>query len=172
MKKLLLILSLIICFSCDSTSEIVTVKGLYQIEVPSGMTSNLDIYPNASLGYANLSSEKYLIVLDESKSKWIDVLIEMGMNDKEYMSEYISYLSGAMEDSLNSTSSLSDVSLNDSTSATLMEISGTSEGIDVIWNTLFIEGKDNLYQISFWTLKGMDGNMDELLSAAKTFKEL
>ena len=172
MKKLLLILSLVICFSCDSTSEIVTVKGLYQIEVPSGMTPNLDLNPNASLGYANLSYEKYLIVLDESKSEWIDVIIEMGMNDQDYMSEYVSFLSDQISDNFNTTYRLSDVYLNDSTSATLMEINVLYEETDTIWNTLFIEGKYNLYQISFWAPKERDGNIDELLNAAKTFKEL
>ena len=67
----------------------------------------------------------------------------------------------------------SNIYLNDySRAAKLFEISGIVDGVDVIWNTIYFEGEDNLYQICYWTLTGRDYNMVELMNFAKTFREL
>ena len=174
MKKLLFILIFPFFIACSLEDKIITIDNLYQIEIPKGMTSMPGIMGNddASAQYGNVFSEKYLMVINESKSEWIDLLIEENLNNKEYMSEYISFLSESMEDSFNSTHSLSDVYLNDSTPGKLFEIKGIIDGVDLIWNVIFVEGEDNLYQIAFWTSKGNEKKIVQLLSAAKTFKEL
>jgi hypothetical protein len=171
MKKILII-ALIFLFSCNQEPELITIDNLYQIEIPFGMIPLTWIMDNedASLQYGNIFSEKYLMIVNESKSDWINFTKE-----SNYFEEYISSLSEDMIDSFNINNNkhtLSDIYLNDSTAGKLFETNGNIEGISVIWNVIFIEGEDNLYQICFWTLKGGESKINELLSVAKTFKEI
>lgn len=129
-----------------------------------GLMGNED----ASLQYANIFSEKYLMIINESKSEWINLIEE-----SNYFEEYISSLSEGFIESFDyNKHTLSDIYLNDSTAGKLFEINGNIDGISGIWNVILIEGEDNLYQICFWTLKGGESKINELLSIAKTFKEI
>ena len=67
---------------------------------------------------------------------------------------------------------ISNIYLDNSEPAKLFEISGVFDGIDIDWNVIYFEGENNLYQIFYWTLAGRDSNMNELRSAAETFREL
>ncbi len=165
MKKLLFII-VFTFFSCDSEPKLVTYQNLYQIEVPGDMRT-YEINSDASLQYVHLIKEKYLMIIHESKSELIDLV-----SGSDYFDQYVDFLKEDMESTFNSLGSISDVYLDDSSTGKLLKIRGTSEGVDIVWNTIYLEGKDNLYQICFWTLQGREYHMDELLLAAKTFREL
>ena len=169
MKKLILLLLLIpLAFSCNSEPEIVTVDGIYEIEMPGDMTPMYTfLNEDASLQYSNLFSEKYLMIIHENKSEWIDLV-----GQENYFMEYVNYLSDGLETSYGKNGYISDIYLNNSKSAKLFEINGIVDGVDVIWNTIYFEGEDNLYQIAYWTVAGRDNNMVELMNVVKTFREL
>tara|TARA_B000000441_G_scaffold70867_1_gene47778 strand:- start:1371 stop:1883 length:513 start_codon:yes stop_codon:yes gene_type:complete len=170
MKKLILFFIIPLIFSCSSEPEIVTVEGLYQIELPGDMTPIASGVMNedASLQYANLISEKYLMIIHEDKSEFINIF-----GEENYFDTYVDFLTNALETNYGEDGYTSNIYLNDySRAAKLFEISGIVDGVDIIWNTIYFEGEDNLYQICYWTLTGRDYNMVELMNFAKTFREL
>ena len=146
MKKLILLLLLIpLVFSCNSEPKIVTVDGIYEIEMPGDMTPMYTfLNEDASLQYSSLLSEKYLMIIHENKSEWIDLV-----GRENYFMQYVNYLSDGLETSYDESGYISDIYLNNSKSAKLFEISGIVDGVDVIWNTIYFEGEDNLYQIAY-----------------------
>ena len=169
MRKILTI-ALLFLFTCNQESKLISVDNIYQIEIPFGMISMPVLMGNedASLQYANILSEKYLMVIHESKSEWINL-----EKESNYFEQYVSFLSKDLIESFNNNKhTLSDIYLNDSTAGKLFKTNGNINGIDLIWNVIFVEGDYNLYQTCFWTLKGGENKINELLSVAKTFKEI
>ena len=166
MKKLILLFTFTLLFSCTSEPETVTVDRLYQIEIPGDMISTV-LNEEASLQYANVFSEKYLMVIHENKSEWIDLV-----GQENYFMQYVNLLTEDLETSYGESGYISNIYLDNSEPAKLFEISGVFDGIDIDWNVIYFEGENNLYQIFYWTLAGRDSNMNELRSAAETFREL
>ena len=107
------------------------------------------------------------MIIHENKSEWIDLV-----GQENYFMQYVNYLSDGLETSYGKNGYISDIYLNNSKSAKLFEINGIVDGVDVIWNTIYFEGEDNLYQIAYWTVAGRDNNMVELMNVVKTFREL
>ena len=156
-------------FSC-STSEpqLISVSDIYQIEVPGDMSPKNDLNEEASLAYANLFKEKYLIIIHEEKYEFMEV---MKIMKNEVLEEFTKIIAQRYEESFSSVANVSDLSFNGLIGKKI-EISGNFEGIPLVWHTVLIEGEDYLYQICFWTLKNREKHMEQLFNSAKTFNEL
>jgi len=166
MKKILFLSALFIT-TCNSEPKLISYEDLYEIELPGDMTPMTSmINDDASIQYANLFKEKYFMIIHENKSDWIGYV-----GEEDYFGKYVEDLINSIEDSFNGLSKTKNITLNGSTNGVLLEIEGKIDGIKIIWNTIFVEGKSNLYQLCFWTLINRDYNMDELLLSAKTFRE-
>lgn len=166
MRKLI-ILSAFLILACNSEPKLITFEDVYQIELPGDMSSTMELNEDASLEYSNIIKEKYLIIIHESKEDWKNIV-----GETDYLKKYLNYISENFETTFNSLAQIKNITLNESTVGTLVEIKGETEGIEIIWNTIVVEGESNIYQISYWTLGDMEYKMEELFVAAKTFREL
>jgi len=166
MRKLIILLTFLI-LACNSEPKLVTFEDVYQIELPGDMSSSTELNEDASLEYSNIFKEKYLIIIHESKEDWKKIV-----GETDYLKKYLNYISENFETSFNSLAQIKNITLNESTKGALVEIKGETEGIEIIWNTIVVEGESNIYQISYWTLGDMEYKMEELFVAAKTFREL
>ncbi|MEJ6623706.1 MAG: hypothetical protein QNL28_04485 [Flavobacteriaceae bacterium] len=166
MRKLI-ILSALLILACNSEPKLITFEDVYQIELPGDMSSSIELNEDASLEYSNIIKEKYLIIIHESKEDWKNIV-----GETDYLKKYLNYISENFETTFNSLAQIKNITLNESTVGTLVEIKGKTEGIEIIWNTIVVEGESNIYQISYWTLGDMEYKMEELFAAAKTFREL
>ena len=156
--------------SC-STSEpqLISVSDIYQIEVPGDMSVTDMNNEDASLQYANLFKEKYLMIIHEDKYEFMEAF---KIVKKEVFEEFTNIVVQGHEESFNSVANLSDISFNGLIGKKI-EIDGKIEGIHIVWHAVLIEGEDYLYQICFWTLKGRENkHMEQLFHSAKTFNEL
>lgn len=172
--RIQVIITFFICtFLSCSTSEpkLITVSDIYQIEVPGDMsTMTTNINEEASLQYANLSKEKYLMIIHEDKYDFMETL-EI-VNQSNIMQEFTNIMVQHYEESFNSVANAYDITFN-GLLAKKIEITGTLEGIPLVWHTVLIEGEEYLYQICFWTLKSReDKHMQQLFNSAKTFIEV
>jgi len=166
MKKLL-ILSALFIIACNSEPKLISYENLYEIELPGDMTPmTSEINGDASIQYANLFKEKYFMIIHESKSDLIGYL-----GEEDYFGKFVEVKTNSIEDSFNGLSKTKNITLNGSTNGVMLEIEGKIDDSKIIWNTIFVEGKSNLYQLCFWTLINRDYNMDELLLSARTFRE-
>ena len=156
--------------SC-STSEpqLISVSDIYQIEVPGDMSVTDMNNEDASLQYANLFKEKYLMIIHEDKYEFMEAF---KIVKKEVFEEFTNIVVQGYEESFNSVANVSDISFNGLIGKKI-EIDGKIEGIHLVWHAVLIEGEDYLYQICFWTLKGRENkHMEQLFHSAKTFNEL
>ena len=118
MKKLILLFIIPLLFSCNSEPEIVTVDDIYEIEMPGDMTPMYTfLNEDASLQYSSVFSEKYIMIIHENKSEWIDVV-----GRQNYFMQYVNLLSDGLETNYGKSGYISDIYLNNSKSAKLFEI--------------------------------------------------
>ena len=85
MKKIIssLIVVLFLC-SCDQFSnepKVIPINNQYTLTVPSYMSKNESLHDEASLQYANLFKEFYVIVIDEPKTEFSSALIDNLLTD-------------------------------------------------------------------------------------------
>ena len=155
--------------SC-STSEpqLISVSDIYQIEVPGDMSAT-DMSEDASLQYANLFKEKYLMIIHEDKYEFMEAF---KIVKKEVFEEFTNIIVQRYEENYNRVANVSDISFNGLIGKKI-EIDGKIEGLHIVWHAVLIEGEDYLYQICFWTLKSRENkHMEQLFHSAKTFNEL
>ena len=155
-------------YSCSTNEpQLISVSNLYKIEIPSDMSPmTTDINEDASLQYANLFKEKYLMIIHEDKREFMEVMeIE---DQRKVFKEFVNTAVQGYEESLNSVANIYNLSFN-GLAGKKIEIDGVFDDIDIVWHSVLIEGEENLYQICFWTLKGRENrNMEQLFNSKYT----
>jgi hypothetical protein len=157
MKQITLALLFLLTLSaCRNQPKVktVTIKNQYSIEVPEPFTKIPELNGDASLEYGNLSDEFFVIVIDESKSEFEDV-IQNGDKGATYQANLDDYtgivIEGLKENMTNyKISSITDTVIN-TLPARLVNISGYTEGVDIYFQYCFIEGRAHFYQVMTWT---------------------
>ncbi|MBL1280694.1 MAG: hypothetical protein COA33_010495 [Fluviicola sp.] len=144
----------------DDVSNTVTkeVGGLYSIDIPADLTITTSLNDDASLQYNNTYAEKYVIVIDEDKQNFIDVLKSLGAYDKdksladELADIQISSFGENM--TISSQSKVIETEIN-GMDVRLFAFDGYAPSIDQgisYWTGYFV-GEENLYTVMIWTLE-------------------
>ncbi|MCU0350150.1 MAG: hypothetical protein MUF43_04875 [Flavobacterium sp.] len=174
MKKILL-LALLTFYACDTSENTKTVsKKEYSLELPGFLSEGNDLNEEASLQYRNYFKEFYVIVIDESKSEFNNMVTE-----NEFLEEYSPDIEGYSQliiDNLETTVTFENQTLEDSKinglPTKILKFEGKYEDIDVYYQIAFIQSKKNYYQIMSWTLaekrQDYEPLMDKMMASFKT----
>ena len=185
MKKILLILISIIIISCSNDStELITLtidNNLYTIKLDGDMNRmrEQDANEDASLQYANIFKEKYIMIISEGSyymdNVWnnVDSLNVYGFDTTiSSFENYVNLLIEGLEYKFQSEANVSECSINGEF-AKKAQIDGFFNGYDISWTSFLIKGQHDFFQICVWTtLNNKLDNLSELEKMAKTFKEI
>ena len=180
MKKTLLILSLaIVLFACkqDSTTQTITIKKRYSLDLPNFLSVANHLHEDASLQYQNIFKEFYTIVIDEP-SKDFDEMIVNEPSLSDYYTANLEGYSNLIVDNMKVTvedgtfSEFTKTKINGNEARTI-SLEGTVEGIKVFYHLTFIKGKKQYYQIVNWTeLKRKEDHLQFMENISASFQEL
>jgi len=180
MKKTLSILSILfVLFACkeDTSTQTITIKKQYSIEIPDFLTAANHLHEDASLQYQNIFKEFYTIIIDES-SKEFNEMVTNEPNLTEFYSPDLEGYSNLIIDNMKVTiedgtySEFTQTKIN-GVDAKIISISGTVEDIKVFYHLTFIKGKKQYYQIVNWTeLKRKEDHLQSMENISASFKEL
>ena len=161
-----LIFTLIGCTT--SEPQLLSVDNIYQIELPSDMSPmTTEINMVASLQYANLFKEKYIMIIHEEKSE-VNEAFQYSID----LQKFTKIVVQGYEESFNCVANISDISI-DGFNGNMVKMDGELDGINITWHAILIESKSYFYQICFWTLTNRKKkHMEGLFNSAKTFHEL
>lgn len=165
--------------SCDTTdgTRRVTINDEYSIELASHMKVATDLNDDASLQYADLEEELYIIVIDESTKEFRDAY----RNDKSWdpkltvAENYRKVQMASMKKTLKAMKgkpTLQKTSIS-RIPAEIVDFVGKVEGIEplIFYKIGFIESDGKLYMIMTWTLNDMRSRHNaEMTSMIKSFR--
>lgn len=160
MKKMtLLLLAAAALFSgCSVDDKTITVEDRYTLTIPGTMTE-VNVNADASLQYADMIKNLFVIVIDESKSELHTIIEDNDLTDK-YTTDLDGYVTLIL-------SQIKDV-FTDATQGPILEteinglpartttLSGNTSGVDLYYYLSFVEGADNYYQVMTWTASNME----------------
>ena len=180
MKKIIpLLLVVLFLSSCDQFSnkpKVIPVNNKYTLTVPSYLSEYTSLNEEASLQYANLFKELYVVVIDEVKSNFNSALTENLLTDSYSLDldGYAKLILDNFELSMEEFSASSlDKTIINSMDARITTIEGSIEGIDVFYIFAAVEGKNNFYQILTWTLaEKKDDYKDKMQGIIRSIQEI
>lgn len=154
------------------------VANLYSVEIPSDLTISTSLNDQASLQYNNVYDEKYVIVIDENKEDFIDILKSLdeykeGDNLADELAN-IQISSFGESLTISNQSKVIETEIN-GMSARLFAFDGTIPGISesISYWTGYYVGKEVLYTVMAWTLQSGKSNFeDEANAILQSLKEL
>jgi len=140
----------------DSSYNTITVDSLYTLDVPKYMKQMNNLHPDASLRYANIYKEAYTVVIHESKEEFISIFKEIEEYDDEIspVENYTIVQKKMFKETIDNlkVQDYGLVQINNYP-ARQIKISGTVDGLKIIYLIAFVEGADNIYMIMNWTLR-------------------
>lgn len=144
------------------------------VEVPSNWTDLPpgDRNPEAAIQHANLFGERYVMVISDTKADIASLFGVQEATGEEVLQEFTDLTLGAVEESF-TVNRLSNRKLSvNGRPAIQHKFKAQVDGIDVVFWTTYIEGKNHFYQVQVWTLANMEvQNEPSLLKIADSFKE-
>ncbi|WP_338760770.1 hypothetical protein WAF17_14215 [Bernardetia sp. ABR2-2B] len=173
------LLSIVLSFSaCNTKTTYETIKTdqKYSLDLPTYLQPANDLNDDATLQYQNLIKEFYVVVIEDSKEDY-NQMLEMsdttGTNSNKFES-FSKLFSDSYEQNLNLTIDKNPTDFKiGSLSAKTFSMTGTLEESEIYYHFTLIDGKDTYYQVLQWTLAGRKesykGEMDKII---KSFKEL
>jgi hypothetical protein len=178
MKKLPILLLAVVAVlltACESKPETVTIKNKYSVDLPSFLSeSATELNKDASLQYENGAREFYVVVIDESRKEFNDVMASGELGYGADLDGYSQFLVDDVRETIGDTSTVKPVNAKiNGLDARLASLAGTVEGLNVYWRVGYIQGKKDYYQVLCWTLlenkDKYDAQMGEII---KSFKEV
>lgn len=166
---------------CSTTFKEVNATGEtadYSMELPDYLTEGYDLNKEASLQYQNTSKEVYVIVIDESKSDFVEMyrdILDDYDEDKSACANYAEAQMESIEGNMESVTSKTGPRTDkiNGMDAMVYDLTGTqSDIVDGMGFTVaFVEGKETLYMIMTWTYeKDKDkyqADMDKMIASFK-----
>lgn len=152
MKKiaiLLFIMNLLTGLNAQSKMQKVTAKGLYSIDIPTGLSKTTKLNKLASVQYYNPSKEMYVIVIDESLSDLAKGNLQLSLGIYFKMSVY------------NIITGLKDANVDTAKRSTRgnlrilqTELEGKLKGnnVGIFYKIAIVKSPSHFYQIFTWTL--------------------
>lgn len=179
MRNLLLIATTcLLLYSCsDSQPRTIKVNNKYSLDIPGDMSPmTIEKNPDASLQYANLWKEMYIMVIDESKSEFENIIKSEYMYDYSLSNfgNYVQILSEGFKESFDmyNKPKITDVIIGGKVSKEI-EVYGYIDGVGISGIVYITEGDEDFYQIFVWTLSSKKSkNLSLLEEVALTFKEI
>lgn len=179
MKNALLLLStLFLVSSCGLSfqDKEVTINEQYSVTVPGSLTETDLLNDEASLQYMNALSELYIVVIDEPKSDFeevvngldsvyfagttLDIFKDIVISNFEYGVPGYQLL-GEKDTTING---MGGVVLN---------IGGNVDGMDVKYIYSILESEESLYQVITWTLtEKYEDHLEDMNTMIYSFKEI
>lgn len=150
----------------------------YSLSVPDYMTENKKLNEDASLQYANVFKEFYVIVIDETHgaidSSFTDNFAAEPYEDTTLFGTFANFMSA------NYTNKIENVKDKNEKSFTIagmparqISFNGNTSNLDIFYNVTFVEGKKHYYQIFTWTMsKYKEQYLPEMDKMISTFKEV
>lgn len=178
MRKIIAFLGLAFLVAACRPGEpqVVKINNEYSLTLPDFLTENKTLHNDASLKYANLFKEFYVIVIDESKQEFHDVIDETELSEK-YNTDLDGYTS-LLIDNMGLAMTGTDISSPEETKingldARMSHIQGSVDGIPVYYTFVAIEGKEKYFQILTWTLaEKRDEYQEQMQGIVRSFQEL
>lgn len=162
--------------SCDQTTtyETVTVDN-YSLEIPSYLSKADGLLEEASFQYQNLFKELYIIAIDENKNEVHNSILDNGLEDtySTNFKGYVELLSDDREqdESINMKNQSQKDTVINGREAKILKFEAKVEGYNIFYAIAYINGVDNYYQITTWTLqskrKEHEQVMDKMLATFK-----
>lgn len=150
----------------------------YSIALPDNMTQQNNLNDDASLQYADLTGEFYIITIDETKTSVDSALRDAGLlgKKKSDTSLWIGFCDLMANNYKNNVQDFKEFHQRELTINGLRALRNTFEGkvdsYDVFYTIDFIEGKDHLYQVMTWTMtKFRDQYKDKMDHMLNSFRE-
>lgn len=182
MKKLITLTGVFafLLTSCNSITGVKEVKvaDTASIEVPALLTESNDLNEDAAVQMANGLQELYVIVIEESKQEFNDLIIKSGDEfDDDFTADLRGYANVATSSIESSIELISKEDLKPITTNGLptyiASFEGKINGLDVFYKLSCIEGKDRYYQVLTWTLSSKkEKHLDAMNAMINSFKEI
>ncbi|CAN5135796.1 hypothetical protein BH09BAC5_BH09BAC5_10370 [soil metagenome] len=167
-------------FSCvpdlKDEAERIVINNEYSVKIPSHMTKNNDLNSEASLQYADLKEELYIIVIDESVSEFVEAFKnEKGWNTSMTSAENYRrvQLSNMKKKMKFKGKPVIEKTKAGSLATEIVDFKGKVSGIDALiaYKIGFLECNDKLYMIMTWTTNDMlSKNNSEMNMMIKSFR--
>ncbi|MEX1000784.1 MAG: PsbP-related protein [Crocinitomicaceae bacterium] len=143
--------------SLEDDFNVVKVASMYELSVPNYMEQAVDLNEEASLQYQNLTKETYVIVIDEPKGEFEEIFRSLGEWNEELslIENYRDLQVGYFTESTDMQNKSEPTSLKiDGLPTEMVALEGRPDGMqyDIYYQLGFIEGKENIYMITAWTL--------------------
>ena len=143
--------------SCQNTEPhyLTVKKDIYKIDIPEHMEESDKLNSEASLQYQNLFKELYIIILDEPKKDFNELI-----SDDYYADKYSTDVKGYTDFVLDNYYYETEVTTTDPEAVKIngldafthnMEERNTA-GYDIFFKVAYIEGRNNYYRVMVWTL--------------------
>ncbi len=175
-------LFLLVCFftACKKHDmNTVKVNGQYEIQVPQFTKEVAHLSPVASLQYANSDNDFCLMVIDDSKEDFQQILYSANLQDEfpNTIDGITSYLQVAQEAVVGKNgkiqySETTSLEINGQ-NARQYTIEATIDGEDLHYLYTIVDGDTHYYQILSWTYgTKKDDYQDMFIKISQSFKEL
>lgn len=145
--------------------------GISSISLPSNWTQfpPSDRNADACIQRANMFSERYVMVISESKSELAAIF---DPNSGEAIATYKDLVLDGLGEALSlNRNSVSDVNLN-GMQGFRGKLNGMVDGVDIVYWVSVVEGKNDFHQVHVWTTAAMaTKNKPILFEVADSFQE-
>jgi bifunctional DNA-binding transcriptional regulator/antitoxin component of YhaV-PrlF toxin-antitoxin module len=173
--KLIAIVALLVSLvSCDSKeTETVKVSGRYAIDVPAYLSKVTNLNDGASLQYQNERKELYIIVMEEPKKVYADIV---AADPESYPPGLKGYAELLLEDTrgkvkAETTPVLTQHKIGNRDGYTT-DFSGEIDGLQIYWKIAYVEGRNTYYQIMAWTSTDKkEEHLEAIDAMINSFKE-
>ena len=179
MKKLLVLFSALILFSCDDSGtnfNTVEVDGIFEIDVPDYLMKSDELSPLAIVQYANPKKEVYFIVINEDMEMLDHVLYDQLKDGQELLDVYTQIQIDAVSETLdlNNKPSPEEKTIN-GMEARIIEFEGVPDGYsaNIFYYNAYIKGKKFMYLFSAWCYGSMQSTYKEdFIHMSESIKEI
>lgn len=182
MRKIIIITGIFVFLatSCNSITGVKEVKvaDVATIEVPALLTDSKDLNEDAIVQMANGFQELYVIVIEESKQEFNDLINETdGVFDDGFTADlngYAKVAASSIESGIDLKSKEDLVPIkNNGLSTYVASFEGKINGLNVFYKLSCVEGKDRYYQILTWTLSSSkEKHLEAMNAMINSFKEI
>ena len=133
----------------------ININEEYALSVPQYMTELKSLHDDASLQYANLFKETYIVVIDESKEEFITTFKELEIyNDSlTALENYSNFQLKSFKESIRALDVKKLYSRIKNLPSQIHKFNGEVEGLDIAYVVSFVEADKKMYMIMSWTMK-------------------
>jgi hypothetical protein len=133
----------------------ININDEYVVSIPEYMKELKSLHDDASLQYANLFKETYIVVIDESKEEFITTFKELEIyNDSlSPLENYADFQLKSFKESIGALEIKRIKSNIKKLPSEIHQFNGLVEGIDIAYLVSFIEADKKMYMIMSWTMK-------------------